>query len=458
MITCDAPDGKPLYRVADATDSEIGCAIEKAKAARSVFRQQTGQAVSLFLNRISAGISSNSSELVRSIVLETGKPISQALSEVEGSERVLSNYASIARSPSNANVHLNYSEHVQGVEVREPRGVALVVTPWNFPLQVICHKVAAALVARCPVVLKPSPLSVQTAKLFCAIAKEAGLPDEWLQIIFGGADPVHAAIAQGVDIVSFTGGASGGQAVARSAASRTIPCILELGGRNPAIVLSDSANDRAASAIVRSIVRNQGASCTSTVRVLVAKSQFDSFCHDLKKAIQSCKVGDPFVSATDVGAIRTSQLRDSIMQVATDTERLGASVIVPPRVVEVSGRTGAYLSPGLFVSSPATRIIEEDEIFGPLATVSSFEDREEALYIANNSPYGLSAAVWSHDPNDIAYFTTHLEYGSVHVNHSSRIENIPLATSGRRMSGYGEEGGTLGVKAFQASKSVHYSV
>lgn len=457
MLTYDAPDGAFLAEVRDTAAAAVEGAVSVARAVAEQVAQATDETITSLLEVLAASIDERREAFAKAIVLSTGKPITQARREVDGSMSVLRTYSRLVNSPQFAPSVQHHSASVRGYETFEPRGVALVVTPWNFPLQVPSHKIGAALVARCPVVWKPSPLADEVARLLALVADGAGMPNGWLHVVHGADGPVHDAIRSGVDVVSFTGGLRGGRAVAASAAAAPtpVPAILELGGRNANIVFADSADATTAQAVVAGFSRNQGASCTSGVRVLVHESVADSFTSLLGAAIDELVVGDPFDERTNVGAIRTEELAAQIEAAVSDAIGRGADPVRSLRRVDVENRHGAYLAPALLHGGDAVRELERTEVFGPVATVTPFADVEHAVALANDSEYGLVAGVWSDSVQYVNFAVRHLNVGSVFVNHYNRIDNIPLATSGRKASGYGAEGGLSGVRAFQMTKAVH---
>ena len=457
MLTYDAPDGAFLAEVRDTDTAGVEAAVSIARAASEHVARATDDEITSLLESLAAAIDERRDTFAKSIVLSTGKPITQARREVDGSISVLRTYSRLVNSPQMAPSVQLHSASVRGYETLEPRGVALLVTPWNFPLQVPAHKIGAAIAARCPVVWKPSPLADEVARLFACAAEDVGIPNDWLQLVHGAAKPVHDAVRRGVDVISFTGGLQGGRAVAASAAAAPspVPTILELGGRNANIVLADSADMKTAKAVVAGFSRNQGASCTSGVRVLVHESVVDSFATLLGAAIDELVVGDPFDERTTVGAIRTEELAKQIETAVADAIERGAHAIRRLRRVAVQSRHGAYLAPALLQGGDAVRGLERNEVFGPVATVTAFDDIEQAVALANDSEYGLVAGVWSDSVREVNFAVRHLNVGSVFVNHYNRIDNIPLATSGRKASGYGAEGGLSGVRAFQTTKAVH---
>lgn len=459
VMVYDAPDGCFLYEVAEATDEEIEGIATRAQEARVALRDLPSGELARTIAAFADHIEQASRSFAEQIVLETGRPLLQAKREVDGSVRVLNNYARLSAAPDVQYSATSASARVRGHELYEPLGVALAVTPWNFPLQVAAHKLGAALVARCPVIWKPSPLAAGTAALAArAISMDAMLA-RFVHVLNGHASTVHRLVASGgVDVVSFTGGLEAGRAVMQSASRRVVPTIMELGGKNANIVFADADIDSAAASSLSGLARNQGASCTACTRILVHESVISEFAAKLVKQADALCVGDPYIDASEAGAVRTSALAQRTLDYSDQAQRSGASALRSPHRVEVRGRSGWYLSPGLIWASSATRAIDDTEVFGPLATIDSFSDDDEAIAKANDASHGLVAGVWTSHLDRAAVMARRLEVGTVFLNHYNRIDNIPLATTGRKISGYGSEGGTSGVRAFQTVKSIHHLV
>lgn len=453
----DAPDAGVAYSVAWGSPSVAKLASEAALRGFHDWSDVPGPVRADFIVAIAGQLLASAEPLARQIVIESGKPIDLALGEVRAAGKILRQYSAIAGYPADGVVTRSASSAAWGIATREPLGVALLVTPWNLPLQILVHKVGAALAAGCSVVLKPSPLAAGTASLFGDLARRAGVPEGVLNIVNGGREVVHDLIRRSeVAVVSFTGSTSSGRDVLRAAASRPIRSIMELGGKSANIVFEDADLTLAASHCVDAIVRNQGATCTAGSRILVSNRVVGEFKMRLQEALKEIAPSDPWEHGSTLGAVRTPSLAASISSKVEDALSQGASIVAAGGLPKVAGRRGAYLSPIVLERVGSTDPLQEEETFGPVAVLSTFSTDTEAITSANATPYGLAAGIWSADQARVDRVARRLNVGTVYVNHYNRIDSLPLPAGGRGWSGFGAEGGVPGVQEYTALKSLHY--
>jgi aldehyde dehydrogenase (NAD+) len=328
-----------------------------------------------------------------------------------------------------------------------PLGVAAQVIPWNFPLLMLAWKVAPALAGGNTVVLKPAETTPLTALLFCDVLRQAGLPDGVVNIITGdGRTGAELVKHPGVDKVAFTGSTEVGKAIQRELAGSGKRLTLELGGKAANIVFDDAALDQAVEGIVNGIYFNQGHVCCAGSRLLVQESIYEPLVAKLKRRLGTLRVGDPLDKNTDVGAINSRAQLERIEALVESGKEEGAEIYQPPCVLP---ERGYWFPPTVFTDVAQSYRIAQEEIFGPVLSVLTFRTPDEAVEKANNSPYGLSAGVWTEKGSRILWMAERLRAGVVWANTYNRFD--PASPfGGYKESGFGREGGRHGLEPYLA--------
>ncbi len=329
----------------------------------------------------------------------------------------------------------------------QPLGVAGQVIPWNFPLLMLAWKIAPALACGNTVVLKPAETTSLTALLFAEICQQADLPAGVVNIVTGAGETGRALVShEGVDKVAFTGSTEVGKAIARTVAGTEKSVTLELGGKAANIIFDDAPIDQAIEGIVNGIFFNQGHVCCAGSRLLVQESVFDDVLARLKRRMATLRVGDPLDKNTDIGAINSSEQLARIRELSAVGESEGAERWSPP--CELPDR-GFWFAPTIFTGVSQAHRIAREEIFGPVLSVLTFRTPAEAVEKANNTPYGLSAGVWTDKGSRILWMANQLRAGVVWANTFNRFDpTSPFG--GYKESGYGREGGRHGLEAYLA--------
>jgi aldehyde dehydrogenase (NAD+) len=330
---------------------------------------------------------------------------------------------------------------------RDPRplGVAAQIIPWNFPLLMLAWKVAPALACGNTVVLKPAETTPLTALLFAEICRQAELPPGVVNILTGdGTTGGHLVRSEAVDKIAFTGSTEVGKLIMREVAGRNIPLTLELGGKAANIVFDDAALDQAVEGIVNGIYFNQGHVCCAGSRLLVQESIYERLVEKLKRRLSTLRVGDPLDKNTDIGAINSRAQLDKIRELVASGEDEGAEIFQPEcRLPDC----GFWFAPTLFTNVAQSYRIAQEEIFGPVLSVLTFRTPQEAVEKANNTPYGLSAGVWTEKGSRILWMAERLRAGVVWANTYNRFD--PASPfGGYKESGFGREGGRHGLEAY----------
>jgi aldehyde dehydrogenase (NAD+) len=327
----------------------------------------------------------------------------------------------------------------------QPLGVAAQIIPWNFPLLMLAWKIAPALACGNTVVLKPAETTPLTALAFADICQQADLPPGVVNIITGAGDTGRTLVEHpGVDKVAFTGSTEVGRQIARSVAGTRKKVTLELGGKAANVVFDDAPLDQAVEGIVNGIFFNQGHVCCAGSRLLVQESVADELLAGLKRRLTTLRLGDPLDKNTDIGAINSAEQLDKIRMLSEVGETEGAERWSPP--CELPER-GFWFPPTVFTGVSQSHRIAREEIFGPVLSVLTFRTPTEAIEKANNTPYGLSAGVWTDKGSRILWMAQKLRAGVVWANTFNRFDpTSPFG--GYKESGYGREGGRHGLGAY----------
>jgi len=390
--------------------------------------------------------------------LEVGRPIAGAIQDVVRASGLLRSWGSFA-------------EHLQGVSspfngqrlllnLYQPRGVVGAITPWNFPVVNAVFKLAPALAAGNTLVLKPSELSPSSALKIAELALEAGMPEGVLNIVPGAGSTVGAALAlhQDVDLISFTGSTVTGRKVMElSGRSNGKPLLLECGGKSPQVVFEDVDDlDRVAEATVSSLVRNQGQVCSAHTRLLVHERIKNRLLEKVVERASQYHPGHPLEEDTTFGPLASPAQRDRVKGYIAQGVQDGAVAVLSGTIQE---RNGCYVSPTVFDRVSKNMSIARDEIFGPVLCVQSFNSEEEAIGLANATPYGLMATVWTRDLARGKRLASAIRAGHVSVRTSGEEEEdgALLGFEPQKASGFGAELGLAGLKSYSTLKCVSFA-
>jgi aldehyde dehydrogenase (NAD+) len=326
----------------------------------------------------------------------------------------------------------------------KPLGVAGQIIPWNFPLLMLAWKIAPALAAGNTVVLKPAETTPLSALLFCDVLRQAELPPGVVNIVTGDGRTGAAIVGSDVDKIAFTGSTEVGKAIQRELAGTGKKLTLELGGKAANIIFDDCALDQAVEGIVNGIYFNQGHVCCAGSRLLVQESIYEPVIEKLKRRLATLRVGEPLDKNTDVGAINSRRQLEKIEQLVAAGKEEGAEVYQPPcRLPE----KGYWFAPTVFTNVAQSYRIAQEEIFGPVLSVLTFRTPDEAVEKANNTPYGLSAGVWTEKGSRILWMAERLQAGVIWANTYNRFD--PASPfGGYKESGFGREGGRHGLEPY----------
>ena len=408
------------------------------------------------LRKTATKIREEHNELTRLLASEVGKPLSEAGMEVAMTADVFDYYAGLALDIK-GQVVSNYVDDAIGMILKEPVGVVGIITPWNFPLLLVTWKAAPALAVGCTIVMKPATYTPCTTYELGRILNEAGCPAGVVNVITGPAKDTGARLATSdlVDKIAFTGSTEVGREVMRAAAGNIKKISLELGGKSPNIIFSDANLQSAVFGAMIGIYFNAGQVCQAGSRLLVQQDVHDQFLDMFVNMTSTLKVGDPMDPQTRIGPLVSEQ------QLKTVEEYVDSGKHDKAQLVKGGGRLtgdgydkGYFYEPTIFDQVDNRMKISQEEIFGPVLSIIPFSDAKEALKIANDSMYGLAAAVWTSDINKAFKFAKGIKAGSVWVNcyHTAGIPQMPFG--GYKQSGIGRELGQEGMGIFMETKSV----
>jgi aldehyde dehydrogenase (NAD+) len=426
-----------IAEVAKATPEDVDRAIRAARRAQKTrWGNLPGRERAKYLFRIARILQERSREFAVLESMDSGKPIKEAR-DID--------------VPLVANHFWYYAGWADKLEyafpgrIARPLGVAAQVIPWNFPLLMLAWKIAPALAAGNTVVLKPASTTPLSALLFAEVCMQADLPAGVVNIVPGPSDiGMHLVSSPGVDKVAFTGSTGVGKLIQKATAGTDKALTLELGGKAANIVFEDAALDQAVEGIVNGIYFNQGEVCCAGSRLLVQESVEGTLIEKLKDRLSTIRVGDPLDKNTDVGAINSKAQLEKITELVAAGVEEGAEMYQP--ACDLPDR-GYFFRPTLFTNVAQSHRIAKEEIFGPVLSVLTFRTPEEAVEKANNTPYGLSAGVWTEKGSRILWMVRKMKAGVVWANTFNRFDpTSPFG--GYKESGFGREGGMHGLHAY----------
>ncbi|HWJ67440.1 MAG TPA: aldehyde dehydrogenase family protein [Nocardioides sp.] len=425
-----------LAEVAEASEADVDLAVKAARRAFRGWSRMPGRERAKYLFRIARIIQERGRELAVLESIDNGKPIKESRDvDVPIVAAHFFYYAGWADKLEYAGLGPN----------PQPLGVAGQVIPWNFPLLMLAWKVAPALACGNTVVLKPAETTPLTALLFAEICQQADLPPGVVNIVTGAGATGQAVVTHpDVDKVAFTGSTEVGKAIARAIAGTDKKVTLELGGKAANIVFDDAPIDQAVDGIVSGIFFNQGHVCCAGSRLLVQESVADEVLARLKRRMGTLRVGDPLDKNTDIGAINSREQLDRIRELSDVGEAEGADRWAPACELPSSG---FWFPPTVFTGVTQAHRIAREEVFGPVLSVLTFRTPAEAVEKANNTPYGLSAGVWTEKGSRILHMASQLRAGVVWANTFNKFD--PASPfGGYKESGYGREGGRQGLASY----------
>ncbi len=461
----DPSKGEVYSQIADSDDRDVHLAVEAAKLAFQGWSSRSAEDRFDVLMRLVALIERDLEPLALAESIDNGKTV--ALARRLDIPRAASNFRFYATAAMHtANESHETTGQALNYTLRQPLGVVGCISPWNLPLYLFTWKIAPALAAGCTVVAKPSEVTPMTAFLLSKLCIEAGLPAGVINIVHGTGPKVGSAIVAHKDVkaISFTGGTKTGEEIARVAAPMFKKLSLELGGKNPNIIFADCNYEEMLAETKRAAFANQGEICLCGSRIFVERPIYERFKKDFVEQVSQLKVGDPLADDTDVGAIVSKSHFDKIMSYIDLAQKEGGKILTGGKSIDLSdqkpetrnqkpGLAGWYIEPTVIEGLSHDCRTNQEEIFGPVATIMPFDTEEEVLSYANSVRYGLSSTVWTENLSRAHRVAAKLDAGIVWIN-CWLLRDLRTPFGGVKDSGVGREGGFEALRFFTEEKNV----
>jgi len=446
--------GAAYSLIPDSDERDVAKAYEAASNAFDNWSVTSAEQKFKILNRIAEHIDERNDELALAESIDQGKPLWLAKTEITRAAQNFRFFATAAMQFSSESHSME--NHAINYTLKTPIGVVACISPWNLPLYLFTWKIAPALATGNCVIAKPSEITPMTAFLLGQICKDAGLPKGVLNIVHGLGPKVGSAMVSHPNIkaISFTGGTATGKHIASVAAPLFKKLSLELGGKNPNIVFADCDFEKAVQTSVRSSFLNQGEICLCGSRILVEKSIYDRFKDAFVAEVKKQMVGDPLAEGTMIGSIVSKQHFDKILGYIELAKQEGGVLLCGGEVIKPHGlENGWYISPAVIENLDAHARCNQEEIFGPVVSIASFETEDEALVLANNTQYGLSSTIWTNNLTKAHRVASKIKTGIVWVN-CWLLRDLRTPFGGMNQSGVGREGGWNAMNFFTEMKNV----
>lgn len=453
----DPSTGITYSHVPSSDERDVARAVQAAGDAFPRWSATPASERSRVLLKIADLIEENLERLARAECIDNGKPLKLARSlDVP---RAATNFRFFAaavlhfRSESHAtdNIAINYT-------LRQPRGVAGIISPWNLPLYLFSWKVAPALAMGNTVVAKPSEVTPMTAYLLCELCEQAGLPPGVLNVVHGRGSEAGAAVVCHPDVptISFTGSTATGAEIARTAGPMFKKVALEMGGKNPNVIFADADIDEVIEQSLRSSFANQGQVCLSGSRIFVEESIYTAFTDRFVEATKQLRIGDPLEDATDQGAVVSKTQLEKVLRYIDMAKKDGGRILCGGREAHSLPdrcKNGYFIEPTVITDLGINCKVNQEEIFGPVVTVMPFQTEDEVVAYANGTDYGLSASIWTRDVSRAHRLAGKIQAGTIWVN-CWLLRDLRVPFGGMKQSGVGREGGEEALRFYTEPKNV----
>ena len=452
MNVINPANEKNIGKIILANELDVNFAVEAAKSAFPNFSQTSKEERLELLKKLLDISKKRLPELAKVISLEMGAPITMSL-ELQAD-------AAVGHLEGYIEALINQVEREKlangDIQVREPVGICGLITPWNWPVNQIALKVLPALAAGCTCVLKPSEFTPLSSVMYSEMVHEAGFPPGVFNMIQGDGPIAGASLSKHPDIgmMSFTGSTRAGSSVSKDAADSIKRVALELGGKSPNIVFSDCDLEERISGSIEECYINTGQSCDAPTRLIVERSCYEQVLKIAKSVGEAVKVGDPLLEGDHLGPLVSDIQYGRVQAMIEKGIKEGATLLVGGLGKPDGFNKGYWVRPTIFSDVNNKMAIAQEEIFGPVLTIIPFDTEEEAIKIANDTPYGLAAYIQSGDLKRAERIANKLRVGMVHINGGGFNYGSPFG--GYKQSGNGREGGILGIEDFQEVKTLHY--
>lgn len=449
-----------IATVTEGSDEEVNKAVEAAKDAfyKSGWKQTYARTRADYLFKISNRLKDEKEEIAMLETLNNGKIYGDALEDLDDAINQFEFYAGLATKPHGQTVEV--PDEIQTMVVREPIGVVGIIVPWNYPLVMATQKMAAALAAGCTVVVNPSTQTPLTILRLFKIIEEVGLPNGVANLVLGSGATVGDAIVNHPDVekISFTGGTATGKQIMKNAANHVKKVGLELGGKSPNIIFADADFETAVDYALLGIFAQQGQVCSAGSRLLVERSIYDKLVPELVERAKKIKIGPGWDEATEMGPLISKSHLESVLNYVEIGREEGAELLCGGKqITEGEFARGNYMEPTIFTNTTPTMRIVQEEIFGPVLVIQVFDTEEEAVELANDSDFGLAAAVFTSDGAKAQRVIRELRAGITWINtYHPTFNEAPW--SGYKQSGIGGDLGTYGFEEYLYKKQINIAL
>jgi acyl-CoA reductase-like NAD-dependent aldehyde dehydrogenase len=442
-------DGSLVGRVPRAGEDETRRALDAAE--RAMTDPLPAHERAAILDRVAALLAERNDEVARTISAEAGKPLKAARIEAQRAVSTYTMAAVEARKLAGEVIPMDASPAGAGkiaFTLRLPIGIVGAISPFNFPLNLVAHKIAPALAAGCAVVLKPASQTPNSALLLAELETEAGLPAGWLNVLCGPASEIGDVLVEDdrVKLITFTGSSGVGWKLRERAARKRVN--LELGNATPVIVAADADLDDVAARLAAHAFSFAGQSCISVQRIYVERSAYDGFLERFLPRVKALEVGDPADESTDVGPLISHSERDRVLSWIEEARAAGAEVLAGGEL------DGELLRPTVIAGAPPDAKVSCEEVFGPLCTVTPYDTLDGAIALANGTPFGLQAGVFTNDVKAALRAAAGLEFGGVTVNEAPTFRADQMPYGGVKDSGNTREGPAFAVREMTEDRVV----
>ena len=452
--------GQVYSKVPNSSSTDIDVAFQAANAAFPGWSELTVTDRSQYLHKIAELLEHQLDDFANYESRDTGKPVTLAQSvdipRAIANFRFFAEYGPTFKFDSEIN-----SDQSENRVVHAPLGVVGCISPWNLPLYLFTWKIAPALMAGNTVLAKPSEITPYTAYKLGEICVDANLPAGVLNIIHGQGITAGDALInhKGVPAISFTGGTATGKIIAQKTAASFKKLSLEMGGKNPAIIFTDCNYNKMLETVVQSSFSNQGQICLSSSRILIQTEIFQQFKKDFIGKVNKLIVGDPQDHESNLGAVSSKNHFNKILNYIKLAEKEGGEILFGGKALKLSGRCkkGWFIEPTIIEGLNNNAKTNQEEIFGPVVTLIPFENEEDAIQIANESDYGLSATIWTEDKERATRVSNQVEAGVIWVN-CWLVRDLRTPFGGMKQSGMGREGGSEALRFFTEQKNICTSI
>ena len=448
--------GEAYAKCPDSDASDLRMATESAKKAFNHWKDTSNEYRRDIILKIAEELDKNKEEFALAETIDNGKPLNDSKNiDIPRSIDNLKFYASAIITNSSESHSL--PNNVINYTLRDPLGVVGCISPWNYPLHLLTWKIAPALAIGNCVIAKPSEITPMTAYLFSKACINAGLPKGVLSILHGTGQNIGEKIVKHSDIkaISFTGGTKTGKIINNMASPLLKKVSLELGGKNPIIVFDDCNYKKMLQATVKSSFANQGQICLCGERIFVQETLYNKFKKDFIKEAKKLKIGDPLKSTTNQGAMVSKEHYNKVLSYFNNAKKNGAKFLIGGNAKKLKGKcsNGWFIEPSIIENLSRGSDCYREEAFGPIASIHKFKNKKEAIELANETDYGLSASIWTSDLRTAHQVAKMIDFGIIWVN-SWNLRDLRTPFGGMKDSGLGREGGKESMIFFSEPKNI----